>query len=112
MTDTIDVPDGRDLDTDLEALVDEFVKTLERNDCEYGSWGQDCKRPFGNSGYYQIACDILDIIGIDLEEYLDDNCESTEESKELENYAHNLYSEIGPYLRDKWLERKPKKSHV
>lgn len=39
--DAINVPDGRDLDTDLEALVDEFVRTLERGDCEYGGWGQD-----------------------------------------------------------------------
>lgn len=104
MSDTIDVPEGRDLDTDLELLVDEFVRTLEHNtDTCYGSWGNDCKRPFGNSGRYQIARDILDIIGVDLEE------DVPEDDREgYEQYAHDLYGEIGPYLRDKWLERKPK----
>jgi|SRR5581483_1773926 len=112
MSEFINVPEGRDLDTDLEALVDEYVKSIERDDNCYGAWTNDCKRPFGNSGNWQIARDILNIIGVDLTDYTDDEGEDTDESKELEQYAHDLYGEIGPFLYQKWFERKPKKANA
>ena len=46
---------------DLKTLALAVLANLQRNhDCEYGSIGTDCKRPFGNS---DVEGDILEIIG-------------------------------------------------
>ena len=49
----------RDRNADMKALEREFFRCLQRDDCEYGGIGVDCKRPFGNS---DVEADILEII--------------------------------------------------
>lgn len=101
MGDTIDVPEGRNLDVDLEALADAFFQNLYREQhTEYGGWGLDDKRPFGNSS---VELDILEIIGMSPDDFAD-----AEHSilPEYRTYANNLYEELGPYLTAKWFERK------
>lgn len=75
----------------LEILVNEFYETLERGKCEWGAWGQDDKRPFGNS---DVIEDILEIIGVI---YIADECQN-----DWNDYACELYSHIGPYVKEQW----------
>lgn len=62
---------------------------------EYGGWGLDGKRPFGNS---YVEGDILEIIGWEPigDEYTQDQ----------EEYASDLYGDLGEYLRQQWRMRK------
>lgn len=73
-------------------LASEFFENLERGDCEYGGWGQDDKRPFGNSN---VTGDIAKIVGIELDS---DSPEYEEKCK----YLNDLYSDLGDYLRHMW----------
>ena len=45
---------------DMLKLEKVFFQNLQRDDCEYGAIGIDCKRPFGNS---DVEGDILELIG-------------------------------------------------
>jgi hypothetical protein len=83
---------NRNREEDLLKLADEFINNLERGDCEYGGWGLDDKRPFGNSS---VAYDIAEIIGISGDEELTD---------EEQEYCHSLYDGLGNFLRKKWNE--------
>lgn len=88
----------RDTNADLEKLADAFFDNLERETrCEYGGWGLDDKRPFGNS---DVNNDIFEIIG--MKPTADDYF-----SKEQEDYATDLYDKLGEYLREQWERRKP-----
>ena len=87
--------ENRNREADLDILADEFCENLTRGDCEYGGWGHDDKRPYGNS---QVAYDIIDIIGI--------KCDDV--SDELKEYANDLYSDLGSHIARRWIERKPK----
>lgn len=86
----------RDKNADLEKLADAFFKNLQRGNCEYGGWGLDDKRPFGNSS---VECDILEIIGWE--------SEGDEYSREQEDYATEIYEDLGAYLQEQWQKRKP-----
>jgi hypothetical protein len=83
---------------DLAKLAQAFFANVERrDDCEYGSIGIDCKRPFGNS---DVEGDILTIIGAKMEG--DDGqgpCFSSVQRK----YAANLYNSLPVYLTDTYL---------
>lgn len=95
----------RNRNEDLEALADEFFNELRREGyCEYGGWGLDDKRPFGNSGPSAIARDILEIIGIGEEDYTDPD---TWIKEDYEEYAHGLYNDLGDYIKKAWLKIKP-----
>ena len=50
-------------------LKQEHVKLLQKcyvgwNSCEFGAPEINCKRPYGNSGSYQIYCDMAEILNI------------------------------------------------
>lgn len=85
----------RDKEADLWKLADAFFGNLEREQhMEYGGWGLDDKRPFGNSDVHD---DILEII----------NCSPVVDdyqSREQEDYAAELYDELGGFLQTKWVE--------
>lgn len=87
----------------LEKLADAFFEALEREDrCEYGGWGLDDKRPFGNS---DVEDDILEIIG-----ETPDGDDGYREcwSSHQKAYAADLYDALGDYLRRRWNELKGK----
>lgn len=85
----------RDRTSDLDRLADAFFKNLERESrMEYGGWGLDDKRPFGNSS---VAEDILEII--EWPPVADDYY-----SNEQQEYAHELYDDLGEHLRKRWAE--------
>jgi hypothetical protein len=86
---------------DLEKLADAFFENVSRHDdCEYGSIGLDCKRPFGNS---DVERDILEIIGAEMEG--DDGDGPCWSSKQIP-YAADLYNELPDYLRARWKQLK------
>jgi hypothetical protein len=88
---------------DLEKLEQAFWENIERrDDCEYGSIGLDCKRPFGNS---DVEGDILEIIGAKMEG--DDGYEKCYSSKQRQ-YAAVLYDELPNFMRKKYLKKKQK----
>ncbi len=87
----------RDRAVDMEKLADSFFDNLIRDNCEYGGWGLGDKRPFGNS---DVDIDILDIIEFG---YLPNEDEYTEAQKE---YAHELYGDLGEYLKTRWYQLK------
>ncbi len=79
----------------LEILADAFFAHLLRDNVEYGAWGLDSKRPFGNS---YVEGDIAELLEIELPEY------ETDEYEEMCLYLNGLYDDLGPFLRYKWLE--------
>lgn len=79
----------------LNLLAIAFCDNVEhQNDCEYGSIGLDCKRPFGNS-YAQG--DILEICQIEPEGVEDGDKVYTEEQNQ---YADELYQSLPQYFRE------------
>lgn len=89
--------EGRDRDTDLNNLTAAWVKSLQWEDCEYGAWSNDPKRPFGNSGDDQIADDILEIIGLNLKTQICPHCREelpSDDAKRAREYAHDLFAAI------------------
>lgn len=82
----------------MDKLVEAFFENLERNeDTEFGGWGLDDKRPFGNS---YVEGDIARIIGIEIDH----------DDRDHENlrYVRDLYEDLGSYLKEKWAEFKKK----
>lgn len=86
---------------DLNALEQAFWENVERqDDCEYGSIGLDCKRPFGNS---YVQGDILEIIGKKPEN------EDEGFTEEDQQYADYLYTNLADFMRAKYLKKKRNK---
>jgi hypothetical protein len=91
---------GRNWEADLMKLADAFFKYLTYEDCEFGGWGLDCKRPFGNSSVYP---DIWKIIGMEVP-----TCEHCGEpskrdwEEKAKDYAYLLYKDLGEFLKAKW----------
>lgn len=81
-----------EIEEDLELLANEFYKNLDRDDCEWGAIGLDCKRPFGNS---DMPSDVADICGV--EKNYDKNGEW-----DNEDYCIYLYYMLPTCLRYKW----------
>jgi len=79
----------------LEKLADAFFDHLQRDDVEFGGWGVDSKRPFGNSF---VEGDIAEILEIELPEY------ESEEYDEVLQFLAGLYADLGVFLRYKWLQ--------
>jgi len=87
----------RDMELDLFRLADAFFQNLQIDNCEFGSIGVDCKRPFGNS---YVEDDILEIIGWECE---GDNGDGECYASFQKEYAYNLYHEfLIPFLRKNW----------
>ena len=81
----------------LEKLEKAFFQNIERHDdCEYGSIGLDCKRPFGNS---DVEGDILEIIGVEM---AGDDGDGPCWSSGQREYAAGLYDELAPWIRAKY----------
>ncbi len=77
----------------MDRLADAFFENLERNErCEYGGWGLDDKRPFGNSS---VESDIAEIIGIEYDP-------NEDEREEFHAYLNELYDDLGHYLKYMW----------
>lgn len=86
----------RNRQEDLEKLALAFFVNLRISNVEQGAWGLDDKRPFGSS---YLEGDVLEIIG----------CEPESEngySPEQDDYASQLYSDLGDYLASEWRRRK------
>lgn len=83
----------------LEKLADAFFENMDYNgDCEFGSIGVDCKRPFGNS---YVERDILEII--ELEDDFNTVLEDKYAREEYERYARELYCQMLPnFIKEKW----------
>lgn len=85
----------------LNALEQAFWENVERqDDCEYGSIGLDCKRPFGNS---YVQGDILEIIG---KKPKNEDDGFTDEDHQ---YADYLYNHLADFMRAKYLKKKRNK---
>lgn len=82
--------------SDMLKLADAFYKALERDRCEYGGWGIDDKRPFGNS---DVEGDILEILGAEME---GDDGHYKCWSRHQHQYAASLYDELGKFLEAEW----------
>jgi hypothetical protein len=82
----------------LEKLADAFFDHLQRDEVEYGGWGVDSKRPFGNS---YVVGDIADYLDMEFPE--DDE---SDEHDDMRQYLDGLYDDLGVYLRYRWLELK------
>ena len=91
---------GRDREADLHKLTVAWIEGLEWENCEYGGWVVDPKRPFGNSGRESIAQDILEIIGADREPTCA-HCGAVDDKAigALMEYAHDLFQAIPERLK-------------
>ena len=83
---------------DMEKLEQEFFRNLYRQPYEYGGIGLDGKRPFGNS---DVESDILEIIEASME---GDDGESECWSSKQRAYASELYDNLIPHLKKKYLK--------
>ena len=81
---------------DMLKLEKAFFQNLQRDNCEYGAVGVDCKRPFGNS---DVEGDILEIIGARLE---GDDGESECWSSKQREYAAAMYDGLISWLQGKY----------
>lgn len=81
---------------DMAKLATAFFDNLQRDDCEYGAIGVDCKRPFGNS---DVEGDILELLGAKPE---GDDGDSKCWSSGQREYAAELYDNLIPYLQKKY----------
>ncbi len=78
----------RSYDDDMMVLARAFAQNLQRDNFEYGGWGVDCKRPFGNSF---VEGDILRLLGIAASE--------DGYTAEQRAYAASLYDDLGEFMR-------------
>lgn len=85
---------ARDENKDLLLLANAFYSNLMIDRCEYGGIGIDDKRPFGNS---DVAFDMLEIIQWD-------SSDSESYRERQEDYVHELYKSLIPFLQSKWKE--------
>jgi len=89
----------RPTDADMLKLEQAFFRNLQRDDCEYGAIGVDCKRPFGNS---DVEGDILELIGAKPD---GDDGESEYWSRCQREYAADMYSDLIEWLQKKYLRK-------
>jgi hypothetical protein len=80
----------------MEILEKAFFDNLQRDNCEYGAIGVDCKRPFGNS---DVEADILEMLKFPFE---GDDGDSKCWSRGQREYAAALYSHLPTWLRRKY----------
>lgn len=83
---------------DMLKLEKAFFENLQRDNCEYGGIGIDCKRPFGNS---DVEGDILEYV-LEAEPEGDDGGDACWSSKQRE-YAANMYDGLIEWLQGKYL---------
>jgi hypothetical protein len=78
--------------TDMLLLEIAFFRNLQRDSCEYGAIGVNCKRPFGNS---DVEGDILEIIHAEMQ---GDDGWSSDQRK----YAASLYDGLIDWLQKRY----------
>jgi hypothetical protein len=88
--------DNRCKSEHLLLLEKAFFQNLQRDNCEYGAIGVDCKRPFGNS---DVEGNILEIIGAEMD---GDDGEDPCWSSAQRDYAALLYDNLIPWLQAKY----------
>lgn len=81
---------------DMLKLEKAFFQNLQRDNCEYGGIGIDCKRPFGNS---DVEGDVLELIGATPE---GDDGESECWSGKQREYAAAMYDGLIKWLQEKY----------
>ena len=87
----------------LELLAQAVLANLRRNhDCEFGSIGTDCKRPFGNS---DVEGDILEIVG---KSPTGDDGDGPCWSSEQRQYARELYDAIPKFIFERYASEYPR----
>lgn len=86
----------RNRDADMLKLEKAFFQNLQRDDCEYGAIGVDCKRPFGNS---DVQGDILELVGAKPE---GDDGDSECWASYQRDYADELYDGLIEWLQGKY----------
>ena len=79
---------------DLWILADAFFDSLQRDNVEYGGWGLDSKRPFGNRG---VEGDILEMIGWEPE---GNDGEVECFASFQRQYAAKFYDDLGNFLEE------------
>jgi len=92
--------DDPDREKHMELLADAFFEALELDNVEFGGWGIDSKRPFGNS---LVEPDIAEIIGWDRDEIWEDN-DNGDFDENKADYVRELYYDLGTYLKYKWAQ--------
>lgn len=80
----------------MEKLADAFMDHLQRGEAEWGSWGQDDKRPFGNSS---VEYDLAEILDLEMPSH-----ENKDDYEDMKYLLSDLYNDLGVFLRYKWLE--------
>lgn len=83
----------------LEKLADAFYENLYQDDCEFGGWGIDSKRPFGNS---YVEGDIAYICGLEIPSDYDSACEY----EDMMQYLKGLYSDLGTFIKYRYEQTK------
>jgi hypothetical protein len=81
---------------DMLKLEKAFFQNLQRDNCEYGGIGIDCKRPFGNS---DVEGDILELIGATP---AGDDGYSECWSRAQHEYAAAMYDGLIKWLQEKY----------
>jgi predicted hydrolase (HD superfamily) len=92
----------------MEMLADAFYENLQLDNVEFGGWGIDSKRPFGNS---LVEPDIAEIIGWDREEIWEPG-ETGDFDEDKANYVRELYYDLGVYLQYRWAQLKEATNYV
>ena len=92
---------NRNRQEDLSILAFSFLHSLERSDVCYGSWCQDAKRPWGNSGDTTIAVDTLIETEV-IESHEQFYALSTKDQTAAQEYAHDLYADLKEHMIDIW----------
>ncbi len=87
---------GRSREQDLRILAYHFFINLIRVNCEYGAWGLDGKRPFGNS---DVEGNIITLLGIEVRKCKHCNEPIEYDDLSLREYSASLYDELGDYLK-------------
>ena len=86
----------KNIEKDVKALANAWFKNVyHHNDCEFGTIGSDCKRPFGNSS---VEEDVLELIGAVMEG--DDGYQKCYSSSQRK-YAYCLATDYMPkFIRE------------
>lgn len=92
--------ENRDKAADMLIVERAFFDNLQRDNCEYGAIGVDCKRPFGNS---DVESDILELLNTKPE---GDNGEDECWSRAQRSYAASLYDGLIDHLQVKYGTKK------
>src|SRR5277367_2712013 len=90
--------ENHERESHMELLATAFFENLELDNVEFGGWGLDSKRPFGNS---MVEPDLAQIIGWERESIWE-NSDNGDYDEDKVRYLRDLYCDLGVYLKYKW----------